>query len=171
MTPFKLPIYLLLSILVIACGKDKAEDKPDVPCLGFFSCKINGVPFENSGDFGCESKSYTFSTDSNTVTIMGRDCRVSENGFRMVVFDIYHVIGTGDYPIGQVNCAYYDERGRSQSHNLEVNGSINLISFVESDYSDDWHGGYAEGTFWFTSYNEELQDTVYVTNGEFCGRL
>lgn len=173
MTPFKLPIYLLLSIFVIACGKDKAkdDDKPDVPCLGFFSCKINGVPFENSGSASCSSLLSSYDSTNGILTIAGTDCRVWENGYGDVVVHVYNIIAKGTYHIGGANCAYIDNNGIYHHHNSLLEGQIKVTGFVASDYSVDWHGGYAEGTFWFTSYNEELQDTVYVTNGEFCGRL
>lgn len=169
MAPFKFSFFLFLSLIITtSCTK---EEEPDVPCLGSFSCNINGKPFETSGDFGCTSKKYTFSTDSNTVTVMGRNCNVSKNEFSIVVFDIYHVVTTGTYPIGQVNCGYRDDQGRSKPHNMEVEGSVNVSKFVPDNYGNDYTGGYIEGTFWFTAYNEDTKDTAQVTNGQFCGRI
>ncbi len=169
MTSLKFSLYLLLSFLIAtSCTK---EEEPNVPCLGSFSCDINGEPFETSGRYDCSSKSFSYDSDQFILRVSGADCRVKSNGFRGVVFVTPNVLGTGTFPIGSVNAGYFDGTGRAVPHNNEVNGQLIITQFVADQYSKDYTNGYVEGTFWFTAYNEDTKDTAYVTNGQFCGRI
>ncbi len=170
MKPAKVILLLLPFLIVTSCIK---KNKPSsIPCFGSFTCHINGVPFKTEGDFGCSSKGFSYSPiDSNTVTIYGFNCSVKRNGFRAVVFDIYHVAGPGTYPIGETNCAYKNENGVSLPHNIETGGEVKITRLIESNYSDDYTGGIIEGSFWFSAYNQDTKDTVHITNGYFCGRI
>lgn len=172
MKSFSLYLLLLLLFFTIGCedGLFK-KDKADVPCLDSFSCYINGEPFETIGNFNCTSKKFSLQPDSHTLKIVGHNCNIVKNDFGTVVFDVLAVGGPGVYSIREVNCGYLDSEGRPVAYNVEVSGEVRVTGFVEDNYSEDWTGGYVEGTFWFTAYNENTLDTVRVTRGQFCGRL
>jgi hypothetical protein len=166
-------LLLLYFISFSSCIK-KVDDTPSstIPCFGSFSCDINGVPFETSGKVDCSSEGVSYNPEQNFLLITGADCRVENGGFRGVVFDVENVTGVGKYSVGQVNAQYLGNHIFDiVSYNQEIAGHVHITNFVEDNYSEDFTGGYAEGTFWFTAYNQDTFDTVHVTNGRFCGRF
>lgn len=164
MASLKLLLKLALFTLLVNGCIFVEEDEDPVPC-NYFSCNINGEPFESHGEFLCDSKGAAF---DSLLSIRGHDCRVSENGFSTVVFDIDGVTKPGKFPINQVNCGYRDGQGRPVPHNVEIAGEAHLVEFALDAQSKVYSGGYTRGTFWFTAYNEDSNDTVYVTDGQFC---
>lgn len=169
MTPFKFSFFLFLSLVITtSCTK---EEEPDVPCVGSFSCTINGEPFDTSGRYDCSSKTFSYSFEQKSLTIGGTNCSLYENGFRNVSLRIDSVDKSGISPLSGASCQFLNSSGVPFPHNQGLIGQISIINFVTTDYSKDYTGGYIEGTFWFTAYNEDTKDTAYVTNGQFCGRI
>ncbi len=172
MKALKLCTLFLALALTAACVKKTEDPGPDLPCFGSFSCDINGVPFETSGRVDCASEGVSYNPAQNFLLITGADCRVENSGFRGVVFDVENVTGVGQYSIGQVNVQYLGNHIFDiVSYNQEITGHVHITHFVDDNYSEDFTGGYAEGTFWFTAYDQDTFDTVHVTNGRFCGRF
>lgn len=182
MKAFRIFLLLFALGLLTACEKDPdtqkpptqnpdPEPKPDLPCLGYFECDINGEPFETWGGPGCYSTYLSYDSIQNKLHTSGFDCRIKRNGIWGVVFTGVGISDTGKYPLATANCGYRDSTGKTVHINSLISGSIHITGLIKSNYSDDWGGGYIEGYFSFRVFNEDIHDTVEISNGQFCGRL
>lgn len=70
----KLKHILLLLILPIVAAQCKKEEAPDLPCLSYFKCSINGEPFVTSGKWGCPSKNLWYDRNTGNLSVSGTDC-------------------------------------------------------------------------------------------------
>ncbi len=166
-------ILLFLTILFEGCGKDDDYTPPPRP---YFYCKINGQNFAARGLWQCQPRIFNYypngfmSIDPGSMIIGATDCRT----FNSVGIRIYKFVPTLDtidfsQPIYADSISpffFFDNEDISQLSILDSLISGRLLFTAFSDKQKDKNGIVA-GTFEFTVRNEELDTTVFITDGRF----
>ncbi len=158
--------FLSLLLFVLITLNSCKEDTPQPFSQVYFSCKIDGVPFnpEYKTDFGYRS------IDANK---SGNSLLISADGIES---------GIG---IGISN----DRIEKNIPYKLHINSSLNSAIFkknrfsTESYITDSINIGYIifteldtinniiVGTFYFDAYDSTKNDTVHITDGKFRAYL
>lgn len=161
-------LILLLPLLAAQCKKEEA---PDLPCLSYFKCNIDGEPFVTRGKWGCPSKNLWYDRNSGDLVISGRNCDADFGEPLIINFYLFGAFQTGEYtPVWGVALTLADSTN-SLRYDSTLTGKVSLTTFVLENYSADYSNGVIAGTFEFTLWNTAINDTVRITNGDFCMRM
>lgn len=173
-------LFLLLpiSLFIIGCDKDDDDnDKPEEDSLAeYFYCDINGVHFNPTSDFNCNSRLFGYypeagnGIDAGYLVIRGRDCFSDGDYFALKFYGFQPTSGLMSLvqPEFADSCKPLFENGDYLRFEELQTGHVDFTHFRPRLGEEK---GLVEGTFECTLANTEIDSVVHITNGYFRFRI
>ncbi len=173
-------IFLLLSLSIGSCKKDDDGENgtPQDSMAEYFHCKINGIAFNPSSTFTCNSRLFGYypeagnGIDAGYLVIRGRECPPGGNLVAVRIFGLNPSTGTINFlePAEADSCSPVFRSADGILYEELISGHVHFQEFRPSELPDG-DLGLVEGTFEFSVANAELDSTIHITEGHFRFRI
>jgi hypothetical protein len=169
-------LLLPITLFFAGCDKDDDDNKPDEDSLAeYFYCDINGVHFNPTSDFNCNSRTFGFYPESadgisaGYLVIGGRHCSGGDNfvALRFFGFEPNQELLDFIQPTFADSCFPLFKNEDLRFEEL-ISGQMDIQHFRPRISEEK---GLVEGTFECKLKNTETDSIVNITNGYFRFRI